>query len=157
MLAESSSWIDAAFPHHTFDRRPLPDPPEDSGLILAVVFVKFVDTPRRCATPMPISSIGIELYGTCPAGWRWAWANGSLRRTQGAWTARDRHRDGARSTALTDAPTEDVIGCVSCEDRVGCPIMLTTRPQGIANTIMVLIELRRRTRCSAPEFNLSGD
>jgi hypothetical protein len=35
--------------------------------------------------------------------------------------------------------------------------MLTTRPQGIANTILVLIELRRRTQCSAPEFNLSGD
>jgi hypothetical protein len=104
MLAESSSWIDAAFPHDTFDRRPLPDLPEDSGLILAVVFVKFVDTPRPYAMPMPISSIGIERYGPCPAGWRWAWTDGSLRSTQGAWTARDRHRDGARSTALTDAP-----------------------------------------------------
>jgi hypothetical protein len=157
MLAESSSWIDAAFPHHTFDRRPLPDPPEDSGLILAVVFREIRRHAKAVRDAKPISSIGIEHYGTCPAGWRWAWANGSLRRTQGAWTARDRHRDGARSTALTDAPTEDLIGCVSCEDRVGCPIMLTTRPQGIANTIMVLIELRRRTRCSAPEFNLSGD
>jgi hypothetical protein len=104
MLAESPSWIDAAFPHHTFDRWPLPDLSEDSGLILAVVFVKFVDTLRPYATPIPILSIGIELYGTCPAGWRWAWADGSLRSIQGAWTARDRHRDGARSTALTDAP-----------------------------------------------------
>ena len=104
MPAELSLWIDAAFPHETFDRWPLSDLREDSGPILAVVFVKFVDTPRLWATPMPISSIGIELYGTCPAGWRWAWADGSLRSTQGAWTARDRHRDGARSTALTDAP-----------------------------------------------------
>jgi hypothetical protein len=68
MPAELSLWIDAAFPHETFDRWPLSDLREDSGPILAVVFVKFVDTPRLCATPMPISTIGIELYGTCPNG-----------------------------------------------------------------------------------------
>ena len=71
---------------------------------------------------------------------------------------RERSTSGRREVNRADGcPTEDLIGCVSCEDRVGCPIMLTTPPQGIANTIMVLIELRRRTRCSAPEFNLSGD
>src|ERR1700724_1496633 len=104
MPEDLSLSVDAAFPHEAFDRWPLSDLREDSGPILAVVFVKFVDTPRLCATPVPISSIGIELYGTCSAGWWWAWADGSLRSTQGAGTARDRQRDGASRAALTDAP-----------------------------------------------------
>ena len=56
------------FPNLTFDRQPLPDLAEDSGPILAIVSVKFVDTPRPDATSMPISSIGIELYGPLPGG-----------------------------------------------------------------------------------------
>src|SRR5713226_5321237 len=54
------------FPNQTFDRQPLPDLAEDSGPILAIVSVKFVDTPS--VTSMPISSIGIELYGPLPGG-----------------------------------------------------------------------------------------
>jgi heme-degrading monooxygenase HmoA len=58
----------AAFPRQTFDRQPLPDLPEDSGPILAIVSVKFADTPGPDVTSMPISSIGIELYGPLPGG-----------------------------------------------------------------------------------------
>jgi hypothetical protein len=56
------------FPNLRFDRTPLPDLAEDSGPILAIVSVKFIDTPRPDATSMPISSIGIELYGPLPGG-----------------------------------------------------------------------------------------
>ena len=56
------------FPRQTFDRQPLPDLPEDSGPILAIVSVKFLDAPRPDATSMPICSIGIELYGPRPGG-----------------------------------------------------------------------------------------
>ena len=56
------------FARQTFDRQPLPDLPEDSGPILAIVSVKFLDAPRPDATSMPISSIGIELYGPLPGG-----------------------------------------------------------------------------------------
>ena len=57
-----------AFPHQTFDREPLPDLPEDSGPILAVVSLKLLDTPRPDTTSLPISSIGIELYTPLPGG-----------------------------------------------------------------------------------------
>src|SRR4029077_11658048 len=43
-----------AFPNQTFDREPLPDTPEDSGPILAIVSLKLLDTPRPDATFMPI-------------------------------------------------------------------------------------------------------
>lgn len=56
------------FPNQMFDRQPLPDLAEDSGPILAIVSVKFVDTVRPKETSMPISSIGIELYGPLPGG-----------------------------------------------------------------------------------------
>jgi hypothetical protein len=56
------------FPNRTFDRQPLPDLPEDSGPILAIVSVKFADAPRPDATATPIASIGIELYGPLPGG-----------------------------------------------------------------------------------------
>lgn len=56
------------FPNQTFDRQPLPDLAEDSGPILAIVSLKFVDSPRPNETSMPISSIGIELYGPLPGG-----------------------------------------------------------------------------------------
>ena len=56
------------FPDQTFDRQPLPDLAPDSGPILAIVSVKFVDPPRPDATSMPIASIGIELHGPLPGG-----------------------------------------------------------------------------------------
>ena len=56
------------FPNQPFDREPLPDLAEDSGPILAIVSVKFNDTPTPGATSPPISSIGIELYGPLPGG-----------------------------------------------------------------------------------------
>src|SRR5882724_11828473 len=57
-----------AFPSQTFDREPLPDTPEDSGPILAIVSLKVADTPRSDATSMQIASIGIELYTPLPGG-----------------------------------------------------------------------------------------
>ena len=57
-----------AFPNQTFDREPLPDTPEDSGPILAIVSLKLLDTPRPDATSMPIATIGIELYTPLPGG-----------------------------------------------------------------------------------------
>src|ERR1700730_486760 len=57
-----------AFPNQTFDREPLPDTPEDSGPILAIVSLKLLDTPQPDATSMPIASIGIELYTPLPGG-----------------------------------------------------------------------------------------
>ena len=55
-----------AFPSLTFDREPLPDTPEDSGPILAIVSLKLLDPPRPDA--MPIATIGIELYTPLPGG-----------------------------------------------------------------------------------------
>jgi hypothetical protein len=57
-----------AFPPQTFDREPLPDTPEDSGPILAIVSLKLLDAPRLDSTSMPIASIGIELYTPLPGG-----------------------------------------------------------------------------------------
>jgi hypothetical protein len=57
-----------AFPNQTFDREPLPDTPEDSGPILAIVSLKLLDTPKPDATSMPIAAIGIELYTPLPGG-----------------------------------------------------------------------------------------
>ena len=56
------------FPNYTADRPPLADLAEDSGPILAIVSVKFVDAPRTDGSPAPMSSIGIELYGPLPGG-----------------------------------------------------------------------------------------
>ena len=56
------------FPNQTFDRQPLPDLPEESGPILAIVSVRFADAPRPDASSRTISSIGIELYGPLPGG-----------------------------------------------------------------------------------------
>ena len=58
----------AVFPNQVFDREPLPDLAEDSGPILAIVSVKLADGPRPDGSAMPISSIGIELYGPLPGG-----------------------------------------------------------------------------------------
>ena len=57
-----------AFPNQTFDREPLPDTPEDSGPILAIVSLKLLDAPRPDATSTPIATIGIELYTPLPGG-----------------------------------------------------------------------------------------
>ena len=57
-----------AFPTQTFDREPLPDTPEDSGPILAIVSLKLLDTPGPGAPSMPIATIGIELYTPLPGG-----------------------------------------------------------------------------------------
>ena len=57
-----------AFPNQAFDREPLPDTPEDSGPILAIVSLKLADTPRPDATSLPIAAIGIELYTPLPGG-----------------------------------------------------------------------------------------
>jgi hypothetical protein len=56
------------FPDQTFDRQPLPDLPEDSGPILAIVSVKFDTAPGPDARSRRMSSIGIELYGPLPGG-----------------------------------------------------------------------------------------
>jgi hypothetical protein len=58
----------AVFPKQNFDREPLPDLAEDSGPILAIVSVKLADGPRSDGSAIPISSIGIELYGPLPGG-----------------------------------------------------------------------------------------
>ena len=47
---------------------PLPDTPEDSGPILAIVSLKLLDAPRPGATSLPIATIGIELYTPLPGG-----------------------------------------------------------------------------------------
>ena len=56
----------SVFPNTTFDRQPLPDLPEDTGTILAIVSVKFAEATED--RPRAISSIGIELYGPLPGG-----------------------------------------------------------------------------------------
>jgi hypothetical protein len=57
----------SVFPDQSFEREPLPDLPEDSGQILAIVSVK-MDGPARPGGGPPLSSIGIELYGPLPGG-----------------------------------------------------------------------------------------
>jgi hypothetical protein len=56
-----------AFPNQTFDREPLPDVPENSGPILALVTLKLADAPAQ-GSPIPIETIGIELYTPLPDG-----------------------------------------------------------------------------------------
>src|SRR5262245_894662 len=57
-----------AFPDCTFEREPLPDTPDDSGQILAIVSLKLRDAPRSAGAPLPIDTIGIELYTPLPGG-----------------------------------------------------------------------------------------
>ena len=57
-----------AFPNRTFNREPLPDTPDDSGQILAIVSLKLSDAPPREGMGLPIGSIGIELYTPVPGG-----------------------------------------------------------------------------------------
>jgi hypothetical protein len=56
-----------AFPNQNFNREPLPDVPEDSGQILALVTLKLSDAPLP-GSPVPIDRIGIELYTPLPDG-----------------------------------------------------------------------------------------
>jgi hypothetical protein len=63
-----------AFPNLKSVREPLPDLPENSGQILALVTLKFEDKPMSgtaapsVASRPPIESIGIELYTPLPGG-----------------------------------------------------------------------------------------
>src|SRR5262249_60843854 len=56
-----------AFPSQTFNREPLPDTPENSGQILAIVSLKMNDSAPKEAG-LPIDTIGIELYTPVPGG-----------------------------------------------------------------------------------------
>jgi len=56
-----------AFPNRTFDREPVPDVPESAGPILAIVTLKLADAPLP-GSPIPIETIGIELYTPLPNG-----------------------------------------------------------------------------------------
>ena len=56
-----------AFPNQNFNREPLPDVPENSGAILALVTLKLADA-LLPGSPVPIETIGIELYTPLPDG-----------------------------------------------------------------------------------------
>ena len=56
-----------AFPNQSFNREPLPDVADNSGQILALVTLKLADTPLE-GSPIPIETIGIELYTPLPDG-----------------------------------------------------------------------------------------
>ena len=56
-----------AFPNQNFNREPLPDVPENSGQILALVTLKLADKAVP-GSPIPIDRIGIELYTPLPDG-----------------------------------------------------------------------------------------
>ena len=56
-----------AFPNRTFDREPVPDVPESTGPILALVTLKLANAPLS-GSPIPIETIGIELYTPLPNG-----------------------------------------------------------------------------------------
>jgi Antibiotic biosynthesis monooxygenase len=56
-----------AFPNQDFNREPLPDVPENSGQILALVTLKQAATPLQ-GSSIPIETIGIELYTPLPDG-----------------------------------------------------------------------------------------
>jgi len=57
-----------AFPNRTFNREPLPDMPEDSGQILAIVSLRLNDGQAPEGAQLPIGTIGIELYTPLPGG-----------------------------------------------------------------------------------------
>jgi hypothetical protein len=58
----------AAFPNQTFNREPVPDMPENSGQILALVTLKPAGARPTAAAPVPIEKIGIEFYTPLPDG-----------------------------------------------------------------------------------------
>jgi heme-degrading monooxygenase HmoA len=57
----------SAFPKQNIERVPVPDIPDDTGSILALVTLKLSDGPPTAASPIPIQRIGIELYTPLPA------------------------------------------------------------------------------------------
>ena len=57
-----------AFPNIAFNREPLPDTPDNSGQILAIVSLKLAETPPTDGASMAIGTIGIELYTPLPGG-----------------------------------------------------------------------------------------
>ena len=57
-----------AFPNQTFNREPLPDTPENSGQILAIVSLKLNGALPPEGGELAIGSIGIELYTPLPGG-----------------------------------------------------------------------------------------
>jgi hypothetical protein len=57
-----------AFPNLTFNREPLPDTPDNSGQILAIVSLKLNDGPPPAGASLPVGTIGIELYTPLPGG-----------------------------------------------------------------------------------------
>jgi hypothetical protein len=58
----------AAFPNLVVEREPLPDIPDDSGFVLALVTLKPSQAQPTAAAPVPIQTIGIELYTPLPDG-----------------------------------------------------------------------------------------
>ncbi len=58
----------SVFPNQTFNREPLPDMPEGSGPILALVTLRPSDEPPSSSLPVPMRRIGIELYTPLPGG-----------------------------------------------------------------------------------------
>jgi len=57
-----------AFPNLTFNREPLPDTPDNSGQILAIVSLRLNEAPAPAGATLPIGTIGIELYTPLPGG-----------------------------------------------------------------------------------------
>src|SRR5215468_9328851 len=57
-----------AFPNRTFNREPLPDTPDNTGQILAIVSLQMKDSSVPDETGLPIATIGIELYTPVPGG-----------------------------------------------------------------------------------------
>jgi hypothetical protein len=61
------SAMKTAMPNQTFNREPVPDIPENTGAILALVTLKLADAPVP-GLNIPIQTIGIELYTPLPDG-----------------------------------------------------------------------------------------
>ena len=61
------SVMKTAFPNRSVNREPVPDVPENSGPILALVTLKLGDAALP-GSPIPIGTIGIELYTPLPNG-----------------------------------------------------------------------------------------
>src|SRR5437899_3037842 len=59
-----------AFPNQTFDREPLPDTPEDSGPILAIVSLSFSTLRGPARHPWPLPRSGSSSTRPCPGAWR---------------------------------------------------------------------------------------
>jgi hypothetical protein len=58
----------AAFPNLNIKREPLPDVPDDTRFILALVTLKLSNAPPTETSPIPFQTIGIELYTPLPDG-----------------------------------------------------------------------------------------